>query len=167
MQKRELKEERLVPNYKKVYTPDTVQLDNIDSLLNKNKIDQGNCITILINSCKDLKADFYNYLIDWYGTIEATDERLFYIDIGNIARFMIWKFKSNETDCFNRIFVNAEIILKNGDAATQNLIVVGLFEGIQNIGSGHNVDYYQGFDKWLGPQSKKELDNLIELWEGE
>jgi len=157
----------LIPNYPTVYTPNIVELDNIDTLSNKNKIDQVDCLTILSNSCKELKADYNNYLLDSYKTLEYTNERLAYVDIANIARFIIWKFKSNESDCFDRIFETVEVILKKGDKDTQNLIVVGLFEGIQNIGGWHKVDYYKGFDKWLRPKSKKTWEDLINSWEGE
>lgn len=156
----------LIPHYKTVYTLDAVKLDNLDTLLNQKNIDQWTCLTILSNSCSELKANYNNYLLDSYKTLSVTDDRLAFPDIGNIARFIIWKFKSNETDCFDRIFESAEIILQNGDERTQNLIVVGLFEGIQNVGGWYKVDYYKGFDKWLRPQSKKAWDDLIESWEG-
>jgi uncharacterized lipoprotein NlpE involved in copper resistance len=156
----------LIPHYKTVYTADSVELVNLDTLLSQDNIDHWTCLTILANSCKELKADFNNYLLDSYGTVEVTDDRLTYPDIGNIAHFIIWKYKSNETNCFDRIFKSAEIILKKGDDNAQNLIIVGLFEGIQNVGGWHKVDYYKGFDKWLQPESKQSWDVLIEAWEG-
>lgn len=161
-----LTDKDLTPHYETVYTPESVDIDNVDALLNQGNIDQWTCLTILSNSCKELKADYNNYLLDSYKTLELTDDRLTYPDIGNIAHFIIWKFKSKETDCFDRIFESAETIFKNGDETTHSLIVVGLFEGIQNVGGWHKVDYYTGFDQWLKPESKKAWDDLIESWEG-
>ncbi|MBX2980428.1 MAG: hypothetical protein KF905_14140 [Flavobacteriales bacterium] len=159
-------DEDLVPRYRTIYTPDTVELEEIGILLNKMNIDQSECIIILANSCPDIKANYNNYLLDSYKTLSLKNDRLVYLDIGNFAQFIVWKFKSNETACFDRFFESAEVLLSNGDRSTQELIVVGLFEGIQNVGGWHNVDYYKGFDRWLRPQSKKAWDDLIEDWEG-
>ena len=157
----------LIPHYKTIYSPDSVELENIDPLLDSDSIDQKTCLTILSNSCKELKADFNNYLLDTYQTLEYTDNRLTFPDIGNISRFIVWKFKFGDTSCFDKIFENAELILNEGSETTQNLIIVGLFEGIQNVGGWHKVDYYTGFDKWLKPKSKKAWDELIDFWEKE
>ena len=40
-----------------------------------------------------------------------------------------------------------------------------MFEGIQNVG-GPEIDYYNSFDLWLQPTSKKKWDELIDFWEG-
>jgi hypothetical protein len=163
---RNTNDEKLIPYYKTIYTADSVELEDTQPLLESTNINQQDCLTILSNSCLELKADFNNYLINDYKTLEYNKDRLNYIDIANIAHFIIWKFKFNETACFERIFNNTEVILTNGDRSTQELIVIGFFEGIQNIGGWSKVDYYKGFDQWLKPKSKKEWDNLIERWEG-
>jgi hypothetical protein len=161
----DLSDKDLVPHYKPVFISDSVQLENVESLFNTDSIDQKTCLTILTNSCKELKADFNNYLLDTYQTLIYTDDRLTFPDIGNISRFIIWKFKFGDTSCFDKIFENAELILNKASETTQNLIVVGLFEGIQNVGGWHQVDYHKGFDKWLRPKSKKAWDELIYFWE--
>ena len=79
----------LIPHYKTVFLPDSIELQNIEPLMNNDSIDQKACLTILLNSCKDLKADFNNYLLDSYQTLEYTDDRLPYIDIANISRFIV------------------------------------------------------------------------------
>jgi hypothetical protein len=155
----------LIPYYKTVYTASSVELENAELLLSIDKINEQTCLTILSNSCKELKADYNNYLMNSYQTLEYTEERLSYIDVANISRFIIWKFKKNETQCFDNIFNNAEIILKRGNKEIQELIVIGFFESMQNISGWHKVDYHYAFDKWLRPQSKKEWDALIEFWE--
>ena len=163
----DLSDKDLIPHYKTVFLPDSVELENIVPFLNSDSIDQKSSLTILSNSCKELKADYNNYLIDSYQTLEYTEDRLPHIDIANISRFIVWKFKFNDTRCFDNVFENAELILNKGSDTTQNLIIVGLFEGIQNVGGWHKVDYYKGFDKWLRPHSKKAWDNLIDFWEKE
>jgi len=163
----DLTDKDLIPHYKTIYSPDSVELENIDPLLNSDSIDQKTCLTILSNSCKELKADFNNYLLDTYQTLEYTDNRLTFPDIGNISRFIVWKFKFGDISCYDKLFKNADLILNKGSEATQNLIIVGLFEGIQNVGGWHKVDYYKCFDTWLRPKSKKAWDELIDFWEKE
>ena len=156
----------LIQHYNTLFTPDSIELEDIEKLLEQDKIDESTCIVILSNSCKELKADFNNYLMDEYNTLQFSEDRLLYMDIANIARFVIRKLKSNETECFENIFNTVELILKNSNVVTRNLIVVGLFESIQNVCGGHGIDYYKGFDKWLKPNSKWEWDGLITSWEG-
>jgi hypothetical protein len=163
----DLSDKDLIPHYKTVFLPDSVTLENVEPLLSSDSIDNKTSLTILSNSCKELKADYNNYLLDSYQSLEFTEDRLPYIDIANISRFIVWKFKSNDTNCLDTVFQYAEIILNKGSETTQNLIIVGLFEGIQNIGGWHQVDYYKGFDKWLRQNSKKAWDDLIDFWEKE
>ena len=161
----DLSDKDLIPHYETVFSSDSVELENVDPFLNGDTIDDKACLTILSNSCKELKADYNNYLIDSYRTLDYTEDRLPYIDISNISRFIVWKFKFNDNSCFDKIFENAELILNKGSESTQNLIIVGLFEAIQNVGGWHKVDYYKGFDKWLRPHSKKAWDDLIDFLE--
>ena len=157
----------LLPYYPTVYTADSIELEEIEKLIASDRIDQWSCLSILSNSCKDLKANYNNYLLYQYDTVQPTkDDRLSYVEIGNISNFIVWKVKNNATKCLDKIFENAEMILQKGDETTKNLIVVGLFEGVQNVAGWHKIDYYNGFDKWLRPESKIAWDELIKFWEG-
>lgn len=71
-----LTDKDLIPHYKTVYSPESVTLDNLDSLLNQKSINQWTCLTILSNSCNELKANYNNYLLDSYKTLSFTDDRL-------------------------------------------------------------------------------------------
>lgn len=157
----------LTPHYKTVFSSDSVELEDVESLLSNQSIDQETCLAILSNSCKELKADYNNYLLDAYQAPGFTEDRLPYLDIANISRFIVRGFKYNNTACFDKVFENAELILNKGNETIQNLIIVGFFEGIQNIGGRHEVDYHKGFDRWLRPHSKEAWDDLIDFWEKE
>lgn len=113
---------------------------------------------------EELKKHFQNYLLE--KDKNDLSERLAYFDIFEIARFIVDKIKSGQTDFLPIIFKQVEAILACCDTYIENLIVVGLFEGIQNLG-GFQIDYYKGFDKWLQPLSKQKWDNLIDSWEGQ
>lgn len=164
----EVTDKDLYPYYPTVYTADSVELEEMERLIALDSIDQWTCLSILSNSCKELKADYNNYMLYNYNTVKPAnnDERLSYVEIGNISNFIVRKFKTKETECLAKIFENAEIILQKGDETTKSLIVVGLFEGVQNVAGWHKVDYYNGFDKWLYPESKVVWDKLIKSWEG-
>lgn len=116
----------------------------------------------LISDWNEL-TDFYNKEVKF--DYEDPSERLAYIDIGDISRFIVEKKRSGQTENFDTFFENVEEIVILGDDYVKNLIVVGLFEGIQNIG-GSEIDYYQSFDKWLKNNSLKAWRELIDSWEG-
>ena len=118
----------------------------------------------LISTDKVLKDEFDNYIKEEYK--DDQKERLNYFDIGEISKYLIAKLKNRQTEMFHTFFEQVEIILENCDPEVENLIVIGLFEGIQNIG-GQEINYYSSFDKWLRPISKSKWDELIDSWEGQ
>jgi hypothetical protein len=87
-----------------------------------------------------------------------------YCDIEQISDYIVSKIIIEETQNLGKLFEKIENILKSCDNYVENLIVVGLFEGIQNPGK---VEYHFGFNKWLKPISKLKWDKLIDFWEGE
>lgn len=88
-----------------------------------------------------------------------------YIDVAIISRFIVNQKRDNNTDWFPDFFDTVEEIYIQGDDEVKNFIVIGLFEGIQNIG-GKEIDYYSSFDHWLKPCSLLAWKNLIDSWEG-
>jgi hypothetical protein len=123
-----------------------------------------NVFAVLTSTDTELKEQFAKYLLDEYKG--DMSERLYYLDIAEIARFLVDKTKAGQTRSFQGFFNQVELILCNCDSYVADLIGVGLFEGIQNIG-GKDIDYYKGFDSWLKPVSKQKWNNLIDSWEGQ
>jgi hypothetical protein len=117
----------------------------------------------LVSVDKELNNNFKSYLHNEYKADKS--KRLDYIDIGQIASFLVDKLKSQQTGFFQSFFDKVEIILESCDAAIENLIVVGLFESIQNI-CGTEIDYHYVFNSWLKKLSKTKWDDLIDSWEG-
>lgn len=129
----------------------------------------------IIYTQSDIEKTFQKLLTNWEELTqfydaevrqvdESPEDRLVYIDMGEIARFVVDKTLANQTKPFSVFFENVEEILVHGDAFVKNLVVVGLFEGIQNRG-GKEIDYYRGFDKWLKNESLKAWRDLIDFWE--
>ena len=117
----------------------------------------------LTSADKELKIHFDDYLKEEYK--DDISERLDYCDIGEIARFIVDKLKVGQTELFQSFFDNVESILSDCDTRVENLMVVGLFESIQNI-CGTEIDYHVIFKAWLGQLSKTKWDELIDNWEG-
>ena len=163
----ETTDEDLEPHYKSVFKSDSIKLSNSKTFRSQLTIDEWESIEFISNASKELRADYLNYLLDEYGTVTPKKkERLSYQEIATISRFIVRNFKKNKTESFREIFERAEFCLTKGKKTTQNLIIVGLFEGIQNTGSWYKINYKKGFDKWLKIESKKSWDELIEFWEG-
>lgn len=107
-------------------------------------------------------TEFYHQTVK--PNAEDEDERLPYIEIAHFSRFIVEKKKVGKTENFSLFFQNVEEILTHADQSIKELMVVGLFEGIQNIG-GIEIDYYRSFDQWLKPNSLKAWRELIDFWE--
>ena len=127
--------------------------------------DVDSAIELIVNSDSELKERWERYIHEEYGDNTDTSTRLIYTDIGEVSRFIIEKFKTNQTENFEVIFSNIESILTNCDHRTKEFITIGLFEGIQNI-SGGEIDYYFGFNKWLYTLSGEQWRAVIDFWEG-
>ncbi len=110
-----------------------------------------------------VKINFAAYLKEEYSNSDI--ERLYYIDISVISREIISKLKKREIECFEHFFEKIEEILNCCDNEIESLIVIGLFESIQN-NCGKEINYYKDFDKWMKPNSKLKWYNLIDFWEG-
>lgn len=116
----------------------------------------------LISGWSEL-TDYYNSQSKSYG--DTLEDRLAYVDVGNISRFIVDKIQAGQTDNFEQFFENVEDIMIHGDHYVQELIVIGLFEGIQNNG-GQEINYYHAFDQWLKDNSLKAWKAFIDFWEG-
>ena len=138
----------------------TSQISNIQ--FTQNQVDK--VFQTLVSVDTTLKEFFENYLQEEYK--DDNTSRLNYFDITEIGRQIVDRLKDGLTQYFQLFFDKVEEILQSCDSEIENLIVVGLFEGIQNI-SGREINYYSGFDKWLKPISKSKWDNLIDFWEGQ
>jgi len=138
----------------------TPQTSNIN--FRREQIDK--VFVMLTSTNKDLQKQFDKYLLDEYeGDLL---ERLSYLDVSKIARFIVEKIKVGQTSFFQDFFNQIEFILSSCDKYVEDLLVEGLFECIQNNCGWDDIDYYQSFDQWLKPLSKQKWDKLIDFWEG-
>ncbi|HET9504765.1 MAG TPA: hypothetical protein VFO93_14575 [Hymenobacter sp.] len=118
----------------------------------------------LTSTDEELTKHFDKYIFEEYD--DDFPNRLDYLDIAEIARFLIAKIQTGQTGFFQKFFTQVEVILSKCDSYVGEFIVIGLFESIQNNCGHKGIDYYQGFNKWLNPVSKQKWDDLIDGWEG-
>jgi len=77
----------------------------------------------LISDWNEL-TDFYNKEVKF--DFDDPSERLAYMDIGDIFRFIVEKKKSGKIENFEIFFENVEEIMIFGDDYAKNLILVGI-----------------------------------------
>ena len=128
-----------------------------------NKLEINRVFELLTSVDNQLKTYFDNFLLEEYKY--DFDERLHYVDIAEISRFIGDKIKSKQFFFLKEFFIKVEQILADCDAEVSNLIVLGLFESIQNT-CGPEINYHADFNSWLLPISKTKWDDLIDSWEG-
>ena len=136
----------------------------LSSKNNQEVINRDMAFDMLTSAFPDLKQEWISYLKEEYQNYD--EERLDYIDMGLIIRYIVEKKKNGETKGFDAFFICVEDILISGDHYTQELTIIGLLEGIQNV-CGSDVNYYIGFNEWLRPKTKKAWLDLIKFWEGD
>ena len=107
-------------------------------------------------------ADFYHEVVK--GNSNEDEARMDYVDMADIARFIVEKKNAKDTKQFPAFFGRVEEVMQSGDEYTKELIEIGLFEGIQNVG-GQEIDYYRSFDKWLKGESLQSWRAVIDYWE--
>lgn len=115
----------------------------------------------LVSSYPDLKDYFERYQRNEFG--DAFEERVSYYDIAMIGSYVKKEVISGEIKDMPKFFSAVEEILNNSDSYVQELIVIGLFESLQN---DRSIDYHNAFNNWLGPKSSSAWKALIEFWEG-
>jgi hypothetical protein len=115
----------------------------------------------IVSGDPEFKIYYDTYLLEEY-QIEG-EERIYYYDIGITGNYIGEQYNKGNTANFPQLFECIECVLADCDKYIEELIVIGLFESIQN---SSDTNFYTGFDKWLKPLSKKAWNDLIDFWEG-
>ncbi len=121
-------------------------------------------LKLLSGTWPELGMHWDNYIKETYN--DGKEERSDYIDVCEINQFVFDKLNKKDFNNFDEFFSRVETILIECDEFTENLIVVGLLEGLQNQ-CGDDFDYHTGFDQWLKPKTKKAWDEIIHFWESD
>ena len=80
--------------------------------------------------------------------------------MGELAHYIVETYEQGDTTKYLELFSSIESVLGDGEREVQNLVWVGLLEGIQNIAS-HRSFGADVFREWLGPKSLYAWDEII------
>ena len=128
------------------------------------KITVDDAIEMIVGSNKELKAYWVNTIDEEYeGSYDENRQDL--IDIITVVDYIIEKYKCDDTANLPEIFANIEAALQDPTPETQELVVTGILEGLQNSCNMEQLDYHTGFNGWLGEKSKGYWDALIYVHE--
>lgn len=121
-------------------------------------------VSTLVNVHQDLKENWESYIQQKYGDYQS--ERVDFIDIEVISRHIWIRLVEGNTHDFPLFFDTLEDILNNCSIGTENLLVIGLIEDVQNLCRVKKIDHWKRFDQWLKPTTKKKWDFVARLCEG-
>jgi hypothetical protein len=93
------------------------------------------------------------------------EEALFYNAIAELGAELMDAAIAGKSDAVERALQAVERCLIEGDAEARNLVVVGMFEAMQNIAHAR-LEPPDALDRWLGPVSREKWADLIEGWTG-
>ena len=109
--------------------------------------------------CPTIDAAWRDYLAFW----GDDTNRGYYNDASVIAQHLVASFERGELAEFPAAFALLERCFAEGNAEVQNLVAVGVIEGIQNVAS-HRLFGPQVFRPWLGSASRAAWDKLCDFW---
>jgi len=93
-------------------------------------------------------------------------EQLYYVSTATLGHELMEAVGRGDHEAWMaRAFAAIERGLSEGDEATKNLVVVGMFEAMQ--GDAYRMEPPDVVDRWLGPSAKAAWADLIEGWTGE
>jgi hypothetical protein len=113
---------------------------------------------VLVDACAALAAPL--------AEDDGDDERLTYLEIATIVRWLAAQVKGQDESCFPAIFQAAERCLAEGTTDARTLIAVGLFEDLQNDNLTGGVEWAV-WERHLAPLSRAAWDAVAEFWAGD
>jgi hypothetical protein len=128
--------------------------------MTSNPVNIPSIVPDLLSLCPGIEDRWRDHLGDWEG-----EERGDYIDISIIVHWLVDSYAIGNTDYFPALFQKAELLLESGHPSQQEVVVIGLFEDLQNVAS-HRDFGWKVFEKWLGPRSLAAWKEVESAWEG-
>ena len=153
------------PFYKSYYSPDSVELESIKM---DEPIDPITAIKIIANSHRVIKADYLNYLMDFYNTTtpnESKREPMF--DAEHFGKFIVWKYAEGDMRGLHRVFVVIGKVYLNGDEITKKQLVrYSILQTIILESREYDINYNTAYNPLLGKLAKEYFDLLDEMETG-
>ncbi len=100
------------------------------------------------------------------GKAADEDPTPYYWALGDLALHLVTQLKAGDTDGFDAVFDVVERWHVEGEHYVIEAATIGLLEGLQNVGSNHDIEP-EDFVPWLRPESRKWWDKLNRFWDGD
>jgi hypothetical protein len=88
-----------------------------------------------------------------------------YIDVAEFVHFVLDFYERGNRELMPRAFQAVEDLLIEGDSTVQEIVALGILETLQCAASWKPYGN-EAFIQWLGPKSRIEWDELVEVWRG-
>ncbi|MBI3462797.1 MAG: hypothetical protein HY000_07020 [Planctomycetes bacterium] len=115
-------------------------------------------VPVFLVACPGIRPAWQKHLDAW-----GSEPRGDYNDVSVIVDHLVDSFERGDLSEFPAAFAAIERCLVEGDSKAQELVVIGIIEGIQNVAS-HRPFGRSVFCKWLGPESHAAWNELCRFW---
>lgn len=102
------------------------------------------------------------FLVEWGDEAEQP----LYLALSSLARHLLNRLETGDTEGFDRVFAVVERWHTHGDDYVREAATVGLLEALQNL-SGGSGQRPTTVEPWLGPVSRHWWDKLDQFWDGD
>jgi hypothetical protein len=109
----------------------------------------------IVATVPGFRKSFQTFLEQW----EPEGPLPWYLAMSELAHYVVESYRRGIMDEFPDLFATIETLLCKSERELENLIVVGLFEDIQNVAS-HRDFGARPFRQWLGPRSSVVWDEV-------
>ena len=121
----------------------------------------GEVMAAMLVASPSFKDGWDRHLADW----AQDDGRGPYLDVAEFARHLVQLLEADRTEEFPAVFDEVEQLLARDDAGIRSVLVVGLLEGLGNLGANkHDWPFAARFRQWFGPATSAAWDDLHRFW---
>lgn len=118
-------------------------------------------VPLFLSACPGLKNPWDEYL----EKNRDREERLRFIEMAVIARYIVHCLKSGDEGSVSGAFMVVERCLAEGDDQVRQLVIVGVLEDIQTLSGWEDVDL-RAYDSYLGDKARGAWEELRQAWMG-
>lgn len=123
-------------------------------------IESDPVIPRFLDACPAFMPRWEAHLAYW-----KDDTRGPFIDIAELAHFVVESYAQGNSGLLPPIFATAEEFLETGDSKQKEVVTIGLLEDIQTI-STHHPFGLEAFLPYLGPLGRQAWREIEQAWEG-
>ena len=127
-------------------------------------ISRDTMLAPMLSACPSFLPEWETFLRDWK---DEPGELPLYLALADLVRHLTRKLVAGDTSQFPRVFDVIELWHTHGDHSVREMATIGVLEQLQNGNQWPDRDAadYALFEPWLGPQSRRYWQKVIDFWE--